>query len=226
MFCISSKTRTASLSVLGCNFGGIVGVWGTSHLSCCSRTTRGQWRMEPEPCPGCEKSRTARTAPKKCQQAEGEVQCGGQSSSVSSRAVWEWMGFIPNTTSACRRAHAPQIPPSPGSREGSAPSPGRACDNIDLLAKCPNETQICCHLQSHLSPGDVRNARSRTITVIQLENPAPLRRHKAQLLAPGPDGFFCVKPHQRAIKESINGVLTEFPIVDKVLVAPDCFSPV
>lgn len=101
--------------------------------------------------------------------------------------------------------------------------------SIDFLTKCPNEIQICCHLESHLSRREIRNATSRTITIIQFANPADSQQGKKQ---PAPAlGFwdwFCLLSEtcQRVIKKSINKVLNNFPIMGKVPVAEDLLCAV
>lgn len=49
---------------------------------------------------------------------------------------------------------------------------------------------------------------------------------RPQPLASGIDSVYCVKLRQWVIKKSINKVLKKFPIMGKVLVAEDLFSPV
>lgn len=67
-------------------------------------------------------------------------------------------------------------------------------------------------MQSHLSPGDVRNAASRTIAVIQLEKPAPPSGHKARGPARGLWGrwYFLCSTSSKGNKEtsqwSIKGI--------------------
>lgn len=81
-----------------------------------------------------------------------------------------------------------------------------------------HKSAVICRAICHR--GDVSDAASTTITVIQSASPAPLRARGAARGLRGPRGVFCVKPHQRAIKKSLNGVLKIFPIMGKVLVAP------